>query len=173
MNRMMHGAAPLLALCAVACGRPSPFVQSTSPSAPSAAVKSIMRPPIQAKTEPVPAAPAAPKQVTILFAYDGAVLDDAARVQLDRLAREPATARSAALVIRGHTDAAGSDRANLRISMARATAVRKHLAAAHVSVPMTLIALGERRPVRPGATLDGADDPAGRAANRRVEITLR
>ena len=173
MNRKMRGAAPLLSLCAVACDRPSPSARSTAPTAPSAAAKSIMRPAIQAKTAPVPAAPAVPEKVTILFAYDGAVLDDAARVQLDRLAREPATASAAALVIRGHTDAAGSDRANLRISMARATAVRKYLAAAHVSVPMTLIALGERRPVRPSATLDGADDSAGRAANRRVEITLR
>lgn len=174
MNRILHGAAPLLALGAVACDRPNPSPSPSKPqAAPAIAAKSIMRPAIQAEAAPVPAAPAAQTMVTIAFAYDGDALDDAARARLDRLAQAPTTATATSIVIRGHTDASGSDRANLRISMARAIAVRDYLAAAKVHVPMTLVALGERRPVLPGATPDGADDPAGRAANRRVEITLR
>ena len=32
---------------------------------------------------------------------------------------------------------------------------------------------GESRPVAPNTTPDGADDPAARARNRRVEIVIR
>jgi OOP family OmpA-OmpF porin len=37
---------------------------------------------------------------------------------------------------------------------------------------MTVIGLGEDRPVAPNAHLDGSDDPEGRARNRRVEIEV-
>ena len=35
-----------------------------------------------------------------------------------------------------------------------------------------VIALGERRPAAPNATLAGEDDPEGRALNRRVEVEV-
>jgi OOP family OmpA-OmpF porin len=199
MNRMMrHGAALLLLVPAACDPSPAPTVADrpgavdtptpapraalrtgplrTSPSKTGPAAvsgdKSIMRPAIQAEAPPAPAAPLAPTMVTIPFVYDGTGLDDAARAGLDRLVHDPATAAAQAIVVRGHSDAVGSDAANLHVSLERATAVRDYLVAAGVAAPITLIALGERRPLRPSATPDGADDPAGRAANRRVEITL-
>jgi OOP family OmpA-OmpF porin len=172
MTRPIRRCAPLLMLLAAACDRSSPPAAPPRPT-PSASEKSIMRPAIQAEAEPVSPKPALPKTVTIPFAYDGATLDEPARALLDALAHDPATGAAQAIVIRGHTDASGSDRANLHVSLERATAVRDYLVAAGVKASMTLIPIGERRPLRPSATLDGADDPEGRAANRRVEITLR
>ena len=37
---------------------------------------------------------------------------------------------------------------------------------------ITVIALGEGRPIAPNAKLDGSDDPEGRARNRRVDISV-
>lgn len=181
MNRMIRLYAALPLLFSAACDRTNTAADpveignapDVAPPSPVASEKSIMRPAIAAEADPVPVAPAAPTLVTIPFAYDGAKLDDAARGTLDRLARDPATAAVKAIVVRGHTDASGSDRANLHVSLERATVVRDYLVEAQVKAPITVIAMGERRPLRPGATMDGADDPAGRAANRRVEITLR
>ena len=37
---------------------------------------------------------------------------------------------------------------------------------------LTIVALGEDRPVAPNANLDGSDNPEGRAKNRRVDLTV-
>jgi len=67
--------------------------------------------------------------------------------------------------IAGHTDNTGSIATNLRLSQARADAVRTYLASKGVS-PDRMVAngYGPSQPVAPNTT------PAGRAQNRRVEL---
>lgn len=72
------------------------------------------------------------------------------------------------VLVAGHTDSVGNPRANLRLSEARAAAVRDWLADAS-GLPPTDFAIQGYGDTRPRAT---NDTEAGRAANRRVEITL-
>jgi outer membrane protein OmpA-like peptidoglycan-associated protein len=67
--------------------------------------------------------------------------------------------------IAGHTDATGSRQLNMRLSLARAQAVRAYLAQQGVA-PDRMVArgYGPDRPIAPNATA------AGRAENRRVEL---
>ena len=173
----------LLACALPACDRaPAPASRPEPESVAAsfdneAAEQSIVRPEVIAETEPAPVAaaggsPAPPPGATVAFA-SGSTLDDAARTVLDRLIADPALPPDARFVVRGHTDALGDDRANLLASRRRAEAVRDYLAAKGVAPGrVEVVALGERRPVAPNATLDGADDPAGRARNRRADVTV-
>ena len=82
-------------------------------------------------------------------------------------------AAGGAIVLRGHTDSVGDDEANLRVSERRAEMVRDWLLEQGVGEErITVIAIGEQRPIAPNAQLDGTPDEAGRAANRRVDVTI-
>ena len=72
------------------------------------------------------------------------------------------------ILIAGHTDSVGSRGGNLALSEARASAVRDWLADAS-GLSVTRFAIQGYGDTRPKASNDGE---AGRAANRRVEITL-
>ena len=67
--------------------------------------------------------------------------------------------------IGGHTDNTGASATNLRLSQARADAVRAYLASKGVG-PERMVAkgYGASQPVAPNTT------PTGRAQNRRVEL---
>ena len=70
------------------------------------------------------------------------------------------------LSIEGHTDADGADEANLKLSQARAAAVRSYLLDRHGidGGRLETKGLGESKPI------DGNDTPEGKANNRRVEL---
>lgn len=72
------------------------------------------------------------------------------------------------LALQGHTDNRGNEAANLKLSGARAEAVRAALAArdATLAARLTTAGFGESRPVA------GNDSLEGRAANRRVELVV-
>ncbi|AQV93820.1 flagellar motor protein MotB [Cupriavidus necator] len=72
------------------------------------------------------------------------------------------------VLVAGHTDATGTPAANLRLSEARAASVRDWLADA-AGLPLTHFAIQGYGDTRPRAA---NDTESGRAANRRVEITL-
>lgn len=74
--------------------------------------------------------------------------------------------------INGHTDDKGSDESNLKLSQERAAAVDAALKARGLTVATTVTGYGETQPIAPNGSPDGADDPAGRAQNRRVEIVI-
>ena len=108
----------------------------------------------------------------VLFDFGKADLKPAAAGALhDILGQIMATYRAPVIVVQGHTDAIGSDTANDALSLRRANSVRSWLIAAGVA-PQAIQAqgMGRRQPVAPNRRPDGGDDPAGRAANRRVEI---
>ena len=130
--------------------------------------------------EPSPSARATPDPstnpdtplATIGFPEGGATLSREAKATLDRMA-EQAAVKTGRLTLRGHSDSDGDDTANRTMSRKRADAVRDYLALKGIARDrMTVIALGETRPVAPNAKPDGSDDSAGRARNRRVEIAL-
>ena len=68
----------------------------------------------------------------------------------------------------GHTDASGSDNFNLNLSIQRATAVKRYLVNKGMQASrITIKGEGEWQPVAENAT------EAGRAKNRRVEISVK
>lgn len=139
------------------------------------AARSIMRPAVIAETQPTPApdpGPATPPKTVIAFAA-GSALDDAGTAALDALLAAPMLTDDMLFVLSGHSDAAGSDGDNLATSRKRAEAVAAYLEEKGVAAErISIIALGERRPIAPSAHPDGSDNPEGRARNRRVEVIV-
>lgn len=105
----------------------------------------------------------------VFFAFDSADLSPRAREELARIAQQIDEAGLASVRIVGHTDAVGDDAYNLELSRRRAEAVRAFLAQALPGASLAAEGVGEAQPVAP-ETVDGQDNPEGRAANRRVEI---
>ncbi|MEP6297984.1 MAG: OmpA family protein, partial [Ilumatobacter sp.] len=109
---------------------------------------------------------------SVLFDFGLAVL----RPEADPVLDEVVTVLSDSgkpIDIVGHTDSIGTDEANLELSLERARAVEAALRARGLSVDIAVDGRGESEPVAPNETPTGEDDPAGRAQNRRVDITIR
>jgi len=99
---------------------------------------------------------------TVKPQYQG-VLDDVVRV----LKLNP----NVMIQLDGHTDSIGTDQYNMGLSQRRANSVKKYLEKAGiVSGRLTTKAYGESKPIAPNK-IDGKDNPAGRAKNRRVELS--
>ena len=107
----------------------------------------------------------------VLFDFGKATLTDAARRRIAGLAPRLRDARGA-VQVSGHSDSVGEPAYNLALSERRAEAVKAELANAlkETSLRIEAKGYGETRPVAPNEQ-GGKDDPAGRAKNRRVEIT--
>lgn len=124
-----------------------------------------------APTTPPPAPPPPPRTQTVLFP-SGSQLDEAGRAAVDAFVARLQDDQ-AAVVLRGHSDSQGSDAQNLLTSRHRAEAVAAYMVERGVAQDrITVIALGERRPIAPNANEDGSDYEAGRLRNRRVEIEV-
>ncbi len=77
------------------------------------------------------------------------------------------------VLIEGYADAVGSESFNLRLSRTRAEAVRDYLIASGIAADrLRAVGRGEIEPLAPNARDDGSDNPEGRAANRRVELSV-
>ncbi|WP_082442355.1 OmpA family protein [Sphingomonas sp. Leaf257] len=138
---------------------------------PEEAKKSIIRPDVEPSPTPTP--PAEPVELTVPFPAKGAQPDPAGIALLDTLAADPVLALGGPITIWGHSDSSGSDASNLIASRKRAEAARDYLVKRGVAAErITVIALGEARPIAPNRKLDGSDDPEGRDKNRRVEIKV-
>ena len=109
----------------------------------------------------------------VLFDYDSSELrPEAAEALATALGSRPGQADPSRFVeVRGHTDSRGGDDYNDRLSQARADAVKTFLEDRFPNLRGRVHAVGhgEREPVAPNE-VDGHDNPAGRALNRRVEI---
>ena len=112
-------------------------------------------------------------ETTIGFPDGTADLTEAARAELATVLGSPQMERGGRIVLRGHSDSDGSDEENLEASRERAEAVRAFLLENGVPEErVKVIAFGEQNPVEPNALPDGLPNEVGRAANRRVEITV-
>ena len=104
----------------------------------------------------------------VLFDFDQATLRAAGGDVLADVAALAAQYPGAALQVAGHTDSLGAPAYNRALSERRAQAVADALVDLEVDPGRLLVAgYGETRPVAPNTTPQGADDPAGRQANRR------
>jgi outer membrane protein OmpA-like peptidoglycan-associated protein len=110
----------------------------------------------------------------ILFAFGKATLTARARTLIAETARQITSSGDPAhpIGVVGHTDAIGSSADNQQLSERRARAVEAQLRAAlGAGWQCTVSGKGETQPVADNRKPDGSDNPAGRARNRRVEIT--
>ena len=118
----------------------------------------------------VPGAPAAPARPTLIlsgvnFQTARSVLTPTSHAVLDQVAASLVANPEIRIEIAGYTDSTGSRALNLRLSNARAIAVRYYLARKGVSPSrMTARGYGPANPVATNTT------PDGRAQNRRVEL---
>lgn len=132
---------------------------------------SIMRPDIEEAKRHQPVLE--PLRQTITFAGGEAELSENAQVLLRNAIDSPQMKKGGLIILRGHSDSVGGDRANLVLSRKRAEIVRDYLVKHGVDGQrISVVALGEMRQIVPNADLSGNPDEAGRAKNRRVELEV-
>ncbi len=103
----------------------------------------------------------------ITFAFNSANIDPQFYTVLNDVAGVLREYDQTVVEVAGHTDSVGSDEVNQRLSEQRAEAVAQYLAAQGVQRERLItVGAGKRYPIASN------DTEAGRAANRRVEITL-
>ncbi len=163
-NTMMRAAALLILLAAAGCetfrGEPA-----AAPPPPPPAPAS---PPEMAAAPQAPPEAKQPRSFLVFFESNKASLSDDARRVIGEAAAESREFSSNRVVVLGHTDLAGSPRANQALSEQRAKAVLAGLIRAGVPAQrITAGAFGESQPAF--VTPDGTPEPQ----NRRVEIYLR
>ncbi|WP_336921519.1 OmpA family protein [Aquipuribacter sp. SD81] len=107
----------------------------------------------------------------VYFAFDSADLAPRAAGDLAAVAAQLSEAGVEDVLVVGHTDSMGSDSYNQELSEARAAAVVTALEPRLPGVTLTAEGRGESEPVAEERTETGADDPEGRALNRRVTIS--
>ena len=104
---------------------------------------------------------------TIFFETGRATIKPVSFALLDEVARALEDHPSIRIRIEGHTDSQGKDRYNLKLSRARAAAVRKYLIGRGIAKRrMVSEGYGETRPISDNRTAEG------RAENRRVEFVI-
>ena len=108
-----------------------------------------------------------------LFDFDRSDLKPGGRAKLDEVASNIRQAEKVATIkIVGNTDGKGTEAYNYRLGLRRAETVGGFLA--EKGVPRSKMAIksdGKLNPVAPNTLPNGKDNPAGRAQNRRVDIT--
>ena len=108
----------------------------------------------------------------VLFNFGKYDLRPEAKATLAKLATVLNQAKVPAAQINGHTDSIGDDAFNQDLSEKRASAVATQLKADGVSANLETHGYGKTQPVADNTNADGSDNPAGRQANRRVEIYI-
>ena len=110
----------------------------------------------------------------VLFEFDNAEILPKAEETLTQVAEVIRERSKGNIRVEGHTDSKGTDAYNQQLSRQRGDSVvawlRKQPGLADSEYVVT--GFGATRPVAANAKPDGADDPAGRQKNRRVEIIL-
>ncbi|RDC61060.1 Peptidoglycan-binding protein ArfA [Alteripontixanthobacter maritimus] len=156
---------PAILMLAVlgACKKDTPPVQ------PEEQV-SIIREDIE---QPIEAPALEPLQTSISFAGGGIEMTEEAAAEIATIVNAPQTEENGQIILRGHSDAGGSDAVNMRISLERAELVRDALIQRGIAEDrITVIAFGEQNPIQPNALPDGEPNEPGREANRRVDVSV-
>ena len=143
---------------------PKPVV--VAPPAPPAAVT------------PPAAAPAQPTAEKITFAadaffdFDKSTLKPEGKAKLDDLVSKLGAINLEVIIAVGHTDSVGSVAYNQKLSVRRAESVKAYLVSKGIEANRIYTeGKGKSQPIAPNA-VNGKDNPAGRAKNRRVEIEV-
>ncbi len=152
------------------------------PPAPAPAPAPVMAPPPPPAAAPAPApapvpvpvpVPAAPVSEKVTFAadaffdFDKSVLKPEAKAKLDDLVGKTSAVALEVIIAVGHTDSAGTDAYNQKLSVARSEAVKAYLVGKGIEKNRVYTeGKGEKQPVADNKTAEG------RAKNRRVEIEV-
>lgn len=107
----------------------------------------------------------------VLFSFGSAKLTSDSKAVLDDVAAKLRSDGARRATVTGYTDSIGSTSSNVKLSTARAKAVRDHLAGQAGGIRYTATGKGERNPVAANKKKDGSDNPRGRRENRRVTVT--
>jgi outer membrane protein OmpA-like peptidoglycan-associated protein len=113
-------------------------------------------------------------EADVLFDFDKATIRPQAADTLHHVAGIIRDKNHGTVRIEGYTDSKGAADYNLRLSDARAVAVKAWLVDTEKLPPTGLVTqgFGAAKPVAHNTKPDGSDDPAGRQLNRRVELVL-
>lgn len=108
----------------------------------------------------------------VRFLFNRATLTPSAKTILAKVVDTLKDSPNFDVRIDGYTDSLGSAAYNLALSGQRAAAVKHYLVAHGINADrLTTTGHGEDNPIAPNTKPDGSDNPAGRAQNRRVEMT--
>jgi outer membrane protein OmpA-like peptidoglycan-associated protein len=110
----------------------------------------------------------------VLFEYNKANLTRDAQAKVAYIAEVlERRAPNRRVSVEGHADAIGGAAYNLQLSQHRAETVAQELADSGVrDSRLQTKGFGEQYPVAPNIRTNGADNPSGRAKNRRVEVVI-
>ena len=161
----------------------TPAPEASAPEvSPQPAPPPLPPPPSVEKSEAVPQREAgpqgkeAPKDITlqgIPFAFNDQTIRPEYLPALNETARILNATPTLSVLIEGYADAVGSEAFNLRLSRVRAEAVRDYLVECGIAADrLRVVGRGEVEPLAPNGRDDGSDNPDGRAANRRVELSV-
>ncbi|ALE17941.1 Outer membrane protein assembly factor YaeT precursor [Altererythrobacter epoxidivorans] len=171
MNKTITAMIATGTLALAACSNDAPAPEPTPTPTGGETPVSILRPDVE---QPPQIDEMMKLETRISFADGGSELSEEALAELATVRESPQLAEGGPIELRGHSDAGGSDDANMRASTARAEAVKEWLVEMGVAEDrITIIAFGEQNPVEPNALPDGSPNEKGRAANRRVDVTVR
>ncbi len=155
----------------VAAPAPAP---APAPPPPAPAPAPVRAAPAPAPPPPPAPAPARPRELftlkNVLFEFNSSVLTRHAKDTLGVAVRYLKDHGDVRVEIQGHTDSKGTDEYNMKLGERRAESVKAYLAAQGVSGDrITTKSFGKSEPVAENE-INGKDNPAGRALNRRVVI---
>lgn len=109
----------------------------------------------------------------IFFASGKSDLQPESKAELDKLVTLMTNFPLLILEIAGHTDAAGSDELNQRLSEQRAQSVANYLIEHGIDKSrVRTIGYGEKQPIAQNYNKDGSPNRTGMAMNRRFEFTV-
>jgi outer membrane protein OmpA-like peptidoglycan-associated protein len=109
----------------------------------------------------------------IFFASGKSELEPESKAELDKLVNLMTSFPKLILEIAGHTDAAGSDELNQRLSEQRAQSVANYLIEHGIEkTRIRTIGYGEKQPIAQNYNKDGSPNRTGMAMNRRFEFTV-
>ncbi len=149
---------------------PAPAPAPPPPPPPAPAPAPAPAPP---PAPPAPA-PARPRELftlkAVLFEFDKSNLTRGAKDTLGVAVQYLKDHNDVRVEIQGHTDSKGSDEYNMALGLRRAESVKAYLGTQGISGDrITTRSFGKTQPVADNE-INGHDNPAGRALNRRVVI---
>ena len=106
------------------------------------------------------------------FDFDKSTLKPEGKAAMDDLVGKLRGVNLEVIIAVGYTDSIGSDAYNQKLSVRRADSVKAYLVSKGIE-PNRIYTegKGKTKPIAPN-TINGKDNPAGRAKNRRVEIEV-
>ncbi|MFO7829125.1 MAG: OmpA family protein, partial [Bacteroidales bacterium] len=110
---------------------------------------------------------------SIFFEFDGHTLTKEAKIELERLHNLMVKYPSLYIEVIGHTDAIGSAKYNIKLSIKRARSVIDYLTKKGIEQKRFVAkGAGKAEPIAVNTNHDGSDNPEGRKFNRRVEMKI-